>query len=241
MTPPLFLAAEVPEGGSFELGGAEGRHAARVRRIAVGEVLDVGDGRGAVARCRVTAISGDVVRLAVTDRRVVPAPDPSITVVQALAKGDRSELAVELLTEVGADAIVPWAARRSVVQWSGERGARALERWRSTAREAAKQSRRPWTPMVGDPVTDLVPIIRDAAAAYVLLEAAAVPLAARALPTTGRIVLVVGPEGGITDAELDRLVAAGAVPVRLGPEVLRTSTAGAAAVSALSVRLGRWR
>ncbi len=239
MTPPLFLLDPLPDGDVVILGGPEGRHAARVRRLGVGEVLDVSDGRGGVARCTVASVGVDTLTLAVVSRRTVTTPEPRIVVVQALAKGDRGELAVELLTEGGVDVIVPWAASRSVTKWEGARGERARERWRSTAREAAKQSRRPLLP----DVTSLHTTAQVAAlggATVVLHESATVPLSAVALPDAGDLVLVVGPEGGISDVELATFTAAGATPVRLGPEVLRTSTAGVAAVAALSVRLGRW-
>lgn len=243
MTPPLFLIDVLPTADIAVLSGPEGRHAARVRRIGVGEHVGLGDGRGSILRCEVTAVGPDELRLTVLARTTVPRPDPELVVVQALAKGERAELAVELLTELGVDEIVPWAADRSIVRWQGERGVRALERWRSTAREAAKQSRRPWVPQLTDQVTSpaaVAALVAGSAAAFVLHEAADEPLTAETLPATGRILLVVGPEGGVTDAEVATLTAAGAVPVRLGSEVLRTSTAGAAAVAALAARLGRW-
>lgn len=235
MTPALFLVDALPDGDSLALTGDEGRHAARVRRLAAGEQVLVGDGRGSIADCAVVAVTADGLELRVTGRRTVPAADPRLVVVQALPKGERAELAVETMTELGVDAIVPWAAARSIAQWHGPRGAKALEKWRRTAREAAKQSRRAWVPEVRDLVTtaDVVPTL-------VLHEAASAPLSTVALPDRGDIVLVVGPEGGIADAELAAFVAAGATAVRLGGPVLRTSTAGAAALAALSVRLGRW-
>jgi 16S rRNA (uracil1498-N3)-methyltransferase len=128
-----------------------------------------------------------------------------------------------------------------VARWQGERGARSLERWRATAREAAKQSRRAWLPTVADPVGTAALAARLAgAAAYVLHEDADTPLATAPLPSTGSVVLVVGPEGGVTPDELAAFDAAGATPVRLGPEVLRTSTAGVAALAVLSAATGRW-
>jgi 16S rRNA (uracil1498-N3)-methyltransferase len=233
MTPALFLVDALPSDDRFALTGDEGRHAARVRRLAVGESLVVGDGRGGLASCVVAAVTDAGLELSVTSRRQVPAPSPRLVVVQALPKGDRAELAVETMTELGVDAIVPWAAARSVTQWHGPRGDRALEKWRRTAREAAKQSRRAWVPEVRDPSTPITPT-------FVLHESASVPLASVALPPADEIAVVVGPEGGITEAELSAFSAAGAVAVRLGEPVLRTSTAGAAALAVLSVRLGRW-
>ena len=159
-------------------------------------------------------------------------------VVQGIAKGDRGELAVQAMTEVGVDEIVPWAAARSVAQWRGDRGDRAREKWVGTAREAAKQARRPWLPVVA--ATRTLHRRRSARrlAGRGRVRAARGgdrPADHRAtLPDAGEIVLVVGPEGGITDDELAAFVAAGATPVRLGDTVLRTSTAGVAALSALS-------
>jgi 16S rRNA (uracil1498-N3)-methyltransferase len=240
-TPPLFLLDPLPDGAAFSLTGDEGRHAARVKRLGVGEPLLVGDGRGTVCKCTVTAIHPDGLDLTVTARREVRRPDPRLVVVQALAKGERSELAVEILTELGVDEIVPWAAARSIVQWRGERGAKALARWRSTAREAAKQSRRARLPAVADAASTAEVAARIAASAgLVLHESADRPLTAAPLPATGELVLVVGPEGGIDPDELAAFTAAGAVTVRMGQPVLRTSTAGAAALAALSARLGRW-
>ena len=234
-TAPLFLVEDVGDGDSLALTGDEGRHAARVRRLAVGERVLVGNGRGTLAECTVAAVTADGLDLQVTARRYVPAPDPRLVVVQALPKGERAELAVETMTELGVDVIVPWAAARSITQWHGARGTKGLEKWRRTAREAAKQSRRAWVPEVRDLVTtaEVVPTL-------VLHEAASATLSSVALPDHGDIVLVVGPEGGIADDELDAFASAGATAVRLGEPVLRTSTAGGAVLAALSVRLGRW-
>jgi 16S rRNA (uracil1498-N3)-methyltransferase len=241
-TPPLFFVAHLPATPRVRLDGEEGRHAARVRRLGVGEPVLVADGLGAVADCVVAAVLPDGLDLDVVDWRHVGPPDPYLVLVQALAKGDRGELAVELATELGADEIVPWAAARSIVQWRDGRDGKGLERWRRTAREAAKQSRRPRLPVVPDVVStqDVAARLRGAAAGLVLHEAAGRPLSAAALPNGGELVVVVGPEGGIDDEELDAFAAAGATAVRLGDPVLRTSTAGAAALAALSIRLGRW-
>ncbi|MGI8532131.1 MAG: 16S rRNA (uracil(1498)-N(3))-methyltransferase [Geodermatophilaceae bacterium] len=243
MTPPLFLVDTLPDGETAQLEGPEGRHAARVRRLAVGAELDLGDGVGGTARCRVTEVGTDRLELAVLDRRHAPRPEPVIVVVQALVKGARGELAVELLTEVGVDVIVPWAAARSVTRWEGDRGERARRRWTSAAREAAKQSRRPWVPEIAalHSTAQLAGLLTGAAAAVLLHEAAGAALAALPLPSAGRVAVVVGPEGGLSDGEVEQLTAAGATAVRLGPEVLRTSTAGVVAVAVLSDLLGRWR
>ncbi|GGJ74321.1 ribosomal RNA small subunit methyltransferase E [Pilimelia anulata] len=242
MSAPLFLVDALPAGDRCALTGPEGHHAADVARLRVGEAVLVGDGRGTVADATVAAVGRGSVDLALGARRAHPAAAPRLTVVQGLPKGDRGELAVELMTEVGVDAIVPWAARRCVTVWRGERGERARAKWAAAARAATKQARRPWLPEVAEPATTagVAGRVAAAAAAFVLHEAAAAPLSAAALPAAGELLLVVGPEGGIDEAELAALAAAGAVPVRLGPTVLRTSTAGPAALALLHTRLGRW-
>ena len=240
-TPPLFFADHLPSAGQVRLGGDEGRHAARVKRVAVGERILLADGLGAVADCVVTEVLPDGLQLDVLDWRHVSAPDPYLVVVQALPKGERAELAVEAMTELGVDEIVPWTASRSIVQWRDQRGAKALEKWRRTAREAAKQSRRPRVPVVPDVASteDVLERIRGGCG-LVLHEAAQDTLVTTPLPAAGEIVVVVGPEGGIDAAELDAFRAAGAAIVRFGAPVLRTSTAGAAALAVLSARVGRW-
>jgi 16S rRNA (uracil1498-N3)-methyltransferase len=240
MTPPLFLVDSLPGDDLVVLDGDEGRHAARVKRLGLGEHVLVSDGRGAVAECVVAAVDGDRLQLTVTSRRADPEPDPRLVVIQALPKGDRGELTVEVLTELGADEIVPWAASRSIAQWRDTRGDKALAKWRRTAREASKQSRRTRVPLVSPLATtaDVAARLAASAAALVLHEAADEPLAGVPLPSTGEIALVVGPEGGITDGELALFAAA--IPVRLGSPVLRTSTAGAAGLAAVSLRAGRW-
>jgi 16S rRNA (uracil1498-N3)-methyltransferase len=240
-TAPLFLVAELPPGDLIELAGDEGRHAARAKRLSVGERVLVSDGRGSVAECMVSTTRPDGLELAVTARRSVPRAEPRLVVAQALPKGDRAELAVEVLTELGADEIVPWAASRSIVQWLGPRGDRALTMWRRPALVAAKQSRRAWLPDVA-PLASTAEVAARLAGAtgLVLHESADMSLASVELPPGRDIVVVVGPEGGIAPDELDDFCAVGAHAVRLGEPVLRTSTAGAAALAVLSARLGRW-
>jgi 16S rRNA (uracil1498-N3)-methyltransferase len=242
MTSPVFLADDV-WADPLVLAGPEGHHAARVRRVQVGEHVDVVDGRGTRAACTVVAVGRDTVELAVVERTTEQEASPRLVLVQALAKGDRGELAVELSTEVGVDEIVPWAAMRCVVRWDGERGAKAQARWRSTAREAAKQSRRSWVPGVGEvhSTAQLLERIKTAAATLLLHEAAGQSLSSSAIPAAGDVLLVVGPEGGLTPDELASFAAAGATAVRLGDSVLRTSTAGAAAVAVVSALTSRWR
>jgi 16S rRNA (uracil1498-N3)-methyltransferase len=233
---PLFLVEALPDGDEFRLDGPEGHHAATVQRLRAGEELLLGDGRGGTATGVVTAVGRGVLDVRITGRSYVPPPDPRLVVVQGIAKGDRGDLAVQAMTEVGVDVIVPWAAARSVARWKDDR---PLGRWRATVREAAKQARRPWVPQVSEPVNTAA-LARRPGPLLVLHEEASTPLSGVGLPAAGEITLVVGPEGGVAPEELAALEAAGAQPVRLGPEVLRTSTAGVAALAALSVRLGRW-
>jgi 16S rRNA (uracil1498-N3)-methyltransferase len=245
VTLPMFVLSTVGSaavGDTVTLDGEEGHHAAVVRRTATGEELLLGDGAGAVARCRTLAVRRGSLDAEVLERATRPVEPPRVVVVQALPKGDRGELAVEMLTEVGVDVIVPWQAARSVARWKGDRAAKALARWRSTAREAAKQARRPWFPEVREPAgTDqVVALLAGASVPVVLHEAASGPLADVPVPGRGEIVIVVGPEGGIAEEELEAFAAVGAEPVRLGSSVLRSSTAGVAATAALLART-RWR
>ena len=262
MTVPVFYAPrELLAGAStVRLDGPEGRHAAVVRRLQSGELVDLTDGRGLVAHCVVLRTEGQALDLEVRELRIAPAPSPRLTVVQGLAKGDRGETAVETMTEIGVDAIVPWSASRSITQWKADRGAKALEKWRSTAREAAKQSRRAWWPVVTEPATTLevAKLLATARLPIVLHEEGQSALADVQPPsrsddaTDGAadgadgatevvdIVLVVGPEGGISPEELIQFAGVGAVPYRMGPTVLRTSTAGTAAAAVLLARSGRW-
>lgn len=245
MTAPVFVVDQLDGAGpEFVLDGPEGRHAVSVKRLRSGEDVVLTDGRGRWTQGVVKAAEGKE-RLVVADLEPVreePPESPRITVVQALPKGDRGELAIETMTETGVDAIVPWAASRCITQWKGERGPKALAKWRSTAREAGKQSRRVRFPEVGDVATtkQVAALLATADFAGVLHESGDAPLATVGLPAAGEIVLVVGPEGGVSPEELALFEEAGARPYRLGRSVLRTSTAGTAGVAVLLTRTGRW-
>lgn len=245
MSLPVHLVpdlGDVVEGSLVEVTGDEAHHAVVVRRVRIGEALALTDGVGTAATGRVEATGKRLLTVRVDGVRHDPRPQPELVVVQALPKGERGELAVEVLTEVGVARILPWAAARSVAVWKGERATRAHARWQATAREAGKQSRRTWLAEVSPlgRTTDVGELVASADLAVVLHEGATEPLAALAVPAVGRIVLVVGPEGGLTEEELARFVGDGARVVRLGDEVLRTSTAGVAAASALLARTPRW-
>ncbi|EMD26273.1 16S rRNA (uracil(1498)-N(3))-methyltransferase [Amycolatopsis azurea] len=245
-TLPVFLTETLPGSGRTTLDGEEARHAATVRRLRVGERLVLSDGEGGMARCVVEAVQAGrdaALTLTIEEHWTEEPPAQRVIVAQALAKGDRGELAVELATEAGADAIVPWRAARSVARWEeGTRGDKALNRWRTTARAAAKQARRAHVPEVAEPVTtrELAELAQTVSRALVLESGITTRLTETELPAQGDILLVVGPEGGITDEELTTLTAAGATAIRLGPTVLRTSTAAAVALGALGVLTNRW-
>jgi len=247
VTLPLFLVAPerlagIRVGGTVVLDGPEGRHAATVRRIGVGESVLLSDGRGTRATAEVVAAGKAELDLAVTAVEEDPEPALRLVLVQALAKADRDDQAIESATELGVDEVVPWQAARSIVVWRGDRAAKALRKWESVVTAAAKQSRRSRVPVVAQPVGQraLVERIRDSALALVLHEDAATPLAGQSLPDDGDVLVVVGPEGGISREELAAFEEAGAVAVRLGSTVLRSSSAGPAALAVLSAA-SRWR
>jgi 16S rRNA (uracil1498-N3)-methyltransferase len=247
MVATLFYVDALPDTGSLAvLDGDEGFHAATVRRIRPGERLVLGDGAGGLAQCEVEHAGGDGLRARVLKRWSVAAGRPPVTVVQALPKSERSELAIELATEAGADAFLGWQSARCVASWQGARVDKGLRRWRAVARSAARQSRRAHIPPVDGVLSTagLSQRIRDevAAGAVVLAlhESATDPLTNIQVAQANAIFLVVGPEGGIAPDEIAALTEAGAVPVRLGPQVLRTSTAAAVALGALGVLTPRW-
>jgi 16S rRNA (uracil1498-N3)-methyltransferase len=253
VTPPVFVCDRASlEADLVTLAGSEGRHATVVRRLGPGELVDLTDGNGLIAHCVVVAARAGELELAVQSRRLEPEPLSRVVVVQAILKGDRGELAVELMTEVGVDVIVPWAAERCVAKWPADRARadKALGRLRATAREAAKQSRRARFPEVTDlaDLADLAGVAGRVSQARValLLDPAArrrlvdIERPAGGEPAGGDIVLIVGPEGGVSETETERLVQAGAVPARLGPSVLRASTAGAIAGTLILTATGRW-
>lgn len=248
MTAPTFWAApgslrDVAVGSLVALEGAEGRHAVRVRRLVPGEPVQLADGSGTVALGRVDTAQGDVLTVLVdaVDRPVVDGP--RMTLVQALAKGGRDEQAIEAATELGVDSIVPWAAQHSVVQWRGERVTRAHRKWETVVAAAAKQSRRPSVPLVEQLVTSEQLVQRSTGVCTLVLHESAQTsmreLDVAELREQDRLLLVVGPEGGISDRELQALMRQGAQVVRLGSSVLRSSTAGPAALAVLSCQL-RW-
>ncbi|CAM2928429.1 16S rRNA (uracil(1498)-N(3))-methyltransferase [Mycobacterium intermedium] len=247
MVATLFYVDALPDTGALaSVDGDEGFHAATVRRIRVGEELVLGDGVGGLAHCVVEQADRDGLRARVGQRWSVPPAQPPVTVVQALPKSERSELAIELATEAGADAFVAWQSARCVANWAGARVDKGLRRWRAVARSAARQSRRAHIPPVDGVLSTaaLIERVRETVAAggtvLTLHESATARIADIAERQPNSLTLLVGPEGGIAPDELTGLTAAGAVAVRLGPTVLRTSTAAAVALGALGVLTPRW-
>ncbi|WP_284977921.1 16S rRNA (uracil(1498)-N(3))-methyltransferase [Arthrobacter sp. fls2-241-R2A-200] len=257
MSNPVFFAEPgsletVTPGARFVLEGPEARHAVTVKRIGIGESVDISDGAG--FRLTGTVADAGAGTLTVTASGVEFEDRPAIrlVLVQALAKGDRDELAIETATELGIDAVVPWQAERSIVRWKGDRARKAHAKWESVVTAAAKQARRAWIPEVRPIVESagLAPLVAAADLAIILHEDAKNSLrgvleAAAGLEITAsaparEVLLIVGPEGGISPREVTRLSDAGAVTALLGHHVLRSSTAGPAAVVLASDILGRW-
>jgi 16S rRNA (uracil1498-N3)-methyltransferase len=238
----LFYVDVLPEPGAIAVvDGDEGHHAATVRRFRPGEELDLGDGAGTTAHCVVEEATKGMLSARVLTITRVPAPVPPVTVVQALPKSERSELAIELATEAGADAFVAWQSQRCVARWDGAAKVdKGLRRWAAVARSAARQSRRAFIPTVDGVLSTAQLAGRIGGLTLVLHESATVPLADLGVAQADSVTLIVGPEGGITDEEVATLTEAGAVAVRLGPTVLRTSSAAAVALGAIGVLTRRW-
>ena len=240
MTAPVFLVdSEQLFADVCRVSGDEGRHAATVKRMRVGERLDVCDGRGNRATGLVAGVGRDWVELAIDARSFEEMHPVEFTAIQAIAKGDRADLAIELLTEIGVDAIIPWQSKHSVAKWDAS--GKSLSKWQRVAREASKQSRRAWIPSVHDAVADLDEVLGLFDSVVVLHEAAEQPLADITVPSSGKIAIVIGPEGGIASEEIAQLVAAKAHIVRMGSTVMRTSTAGGAALAVLCSKTSRWQ
>jgi 16S rRNA (uracil1498-N3)-methyltransferase len=245
VTRPVFVIDDLAAGTSpveVVVDGEEGHHGARVRRLRVGEAVDLVDGAGTRATGTVTRVAADGFAVAVASVSSQPPREPRLVVVQALAKGNRAEAGVEMLTECGVDAVVPWAAERCVVEWRGERATAGAQRWRAVARAATKQARRAWFPEIAELAhsDDVVRLLREAQLGLVLHEEAVPRLSRMRPPARGAIVLVVGPEGGISPAELAAFEQAGALAVRMGQSILRTATAGVAAAAVVLAASGRW-
>lgn len=244
MVEPLFRidsVAGIRAGDSVTLGGSEGKHAVSVRRMRTGEAIQLTDGQGARLRGVVDSVAEKSLNVRVASIETEALPTTQLVLIQALAKGDRDELAIQAATELGAWAIVPWQAERSISRWDASKANKGVERWQTIVSEAAKQSLRVWEPKVHAPVStkQLAAQIADFDRVLVLDPTATAPISALS-GLAGKVAIVVGPEGGISDGELAELEAAGSTRVRLGAEILRTSTAGVAAIAVLQASLGAW-
>jgi 16S rRNA (uracil1498-N3)-methyltransferase len=237
MVEPLFHKdnLEVAAGSTVTLDGPEGKHAVQVRRMRIGEAIQLSDGKGTRVRGAVTDTASGSLTLTVEEVSKESLPQRQITLVQALAKGDRDEMAIQAATELGAMGVIPWQASRSISRWDGPKKDKGQARWQQIVSEAAKQSLRAYTPEVS-PILDtkeLSTLVMRFDLVLVLDTSATTVLYQTQLPAAGTIALVVGPEGGIEQSELDLLEKAGAKLVSLGANVLRTSTAGPAVIAAL--------
>ncbi|MCE5292247.1 MAG: 16S rRNA (uracil(1498)-N(3))-methyltransferase [Nocardiaceae bacterium] len=242
MAATVFYVEALPDGGVAELTGPDGHHAARVLRLRVGEKIVLSDGLGGLASTVVSAVDRDTVSLDVVSRKTADRVRPAVTVVQALPKSERAELAVDLAVEAGADVLIPWQASRSITQWKGEKATAGVRKWQAVARSAAQQARRPYLPVVSELVStkQLLDQVRAFDGLVLALHESASTRMADVDLDVPAVMLIVGPEGGIADGEIASLREAGAVPVLLGPNVLRSVTAASVALGAIGVRTGRW-
>ena len=245
MVEPLFFAAigkDTVSGSTFVLSGPEAKHAISVRRMLQGEAIAVSDGAGLKVRGTVTKVGKDTLEIIVSSTEALKAPAVQLHLAQALAKGDRDELAIQACTELGLQGVIPWQAERSISIWKDEKKVKGQTRWQTIVAEAAKQSLRAYVPFV-EPVQnsqELVSKLAEFDLVLVLDPEADKSITQVTLPSSGSVALVVGPEGGMSEAELEAFAAAGFSSVRIGSGVLRTSTAGMAAVSFLQAKLGEW-
>lgn len=242
MVEPLFRFDGKPVAGSeITLDGPEGHHAASVRRMRAGEAIQLTNGVDTHSRGVVVAVAPKSLTILIDSVEAIAQPKLSFGLVQALAKGDRDELAIQAATELGATTITPWQAERSISRWDATKTAKNIERWSTITSEAAKQALRPLFPVVSEPVTSKQ-LAASANPNFLVLDPTAeLSLADWNVPTEGHVELIVGPEGGISEHELALFEGAGAVRVHLGSGILRTSTAGMAALAFLAGRSGLWR
>lgn len=246
MVEPLFrteFATPPAAGLAVTLGGSEGKHAVNVRRMRVGEGIQLSDGKGLRVRGQVSALGNSSLTVSVESVEQEAQPLVGLTIIQALAKGDRDELSIQAATELGCWAVVPWQAERSISKWEGAKIAKSVDRWQTIVSEAAKQSLRVFEPRVAQPLGSkpLVASVKEYDLVLVLDPTAEKGLGSLALDESHKsVAIVVGPEGGISDHELEALEDSGAVRVHLGAPILRTSTAGVAAIAVIQAKLGLW-
>jgi len=246
MVEPLFrteFSTPPAAGLAVTLGGSEGKHAVNVRRMRVGEGIQLSDGRGLRVRGKVASLGNSSLSVSVDSVTQEANPTVCLTIIQALAKGDRDELSIQAATELGCWGVIPWQADRSISKWEGPKIAKSVDRWQTIVSEAAKQSLRVFEPHVAQPINSkqLVSAVADFDLVLVLDPTAEIGLGSlQFAPDVKNVAIVVGPEGGISDHELESLEAAGARRFHLGEPILRTSTAGVAAISVIQAKLGLW-
>ena len=235
MVEPLFFQAELKPASKVTLTGEEAKHAVSVRRMRIGEAIAVTNGLGLKVRGTVSALEKNTLTLEVSETIQDVEPDLKFVLVQALAKGDRDELAIQAATELGVFEVIPWQASRSVSIWEGKKRETGRARWQQIVLEAAKQSLRSFVPKVHEvqSTAELAKSLSSFEMAILLDLSGTKSLKDLKLPSEGRIAIIVGPEGGISSEELDKL--ATAEVVNLGSNVLRTSTAGPAVLAALTL------
>ena len=240
MVEPLFFVNTSPKVGQpFVLDGDEGHHAASVRRLRVGEAIALTDGKGLRARGVVSSVQPKSLEVDVREVVQLEQPSPRFHLIQALAKGDRDEMAVQAATELGLAEITPWQAERSVSRWEPAKTAKNVARWQTIANEAAKQSLRPFFPVVNQPKTTKQ-LAQSLDGLVLVLDPTATNSITSVATGVSQVALIVGPEGGISEQEIELLEQAGAIRVNLGAGILRTSTAGVAAIAYLAGRGGLW-
>lgn len=228
---------------TVELVGDEARHAVQVARVRSGDRFEVSDGNGWRADATVTAADKSRVECSVDNPRADSEPPLRFVLAQALAKGDRDELAVQAATELGVSVVVPWQSERSVSKWVGDKVVKGVARWTAIVREASKQSMRSRIPIVAQPMFTAEICANEPNAAWIVLDPRGEQTLSSWFEVAGRpatIGIIVGPEGGVADNEIDDLRASGATSVRLDGPILRTSTAGPAAIAALLALGGVW-
>jgi 16S rRNA (uracil1498-N3)-methyltransferase len=237
----LFLVDKLDDSNLIEVSGDEAHHAIKVLRINVSEEILISDGAGNWVRASVENIEKKTFTAKVLERGFQPEKSPRLIVVQGLPKSDRVKDAIEILVESGVDQIIPWQADRSISKWQKD----SLDKWQSAAVAATKQSRRYRKPEIIDglSLSQLLEIESENSAVLVMHESATTKLSevvTSKFAGMSEIIIVIGPEGGISESELTVLEGAGAHIVGLGPEVFRSAHAGGAALSAVSALIGRW-
>lgn len=235
----LFFVDQLSAGTTQELGGDEGHHAVAVMRLGIGEQIKIADGAGNWVSGTITEVNKKSLKIDVAQRGSAQAGKPELIVVQAVTKSDRTKEMLELLTVGGADQIIPWQAERCISKWKSD----SAQKWQSAIKDAAKQSRRVKLPVLGDEVTtnQLIKLFQPADKVVILHESADTGISQLNLSNEfARVILIIGPEGGVSDNEISQLESAGAVTARMGELVLRSAHAGFAALSAVQSSIGRW-